>query len=333
MRNRFNSFYSQDKCAQVMQLPEASLEEVIDLEELTDLYPDLFPDDDETQIILRHLQRMGKIAIDASSAQTMVKFLVQSTPKKSQKNAQSLNNTSSSVWSSTPPIKAKEKPSAEITEVDRSLAALKRTEKLLDSEIKELEDQMNALKLTAKVKLNEGNREAVRNLMTSCRISHRNFLHFLLKFQAKAALARRKQLQAFVDKRNAAMDNIQTMKIQLTQAKTDTKVMDAYKMGLAALKKSFADPQLNEDKVQDTMFELETLLEQHRDIGTALSTSISGAPGETESDLEDELADILAAEEKKAEEEKEPELLLPSVPTESPSKEVPQPARAQLPSH
>ena len=154
--------------------------------------------------------------------------------------------------------------------------------------------------------------------------------------QAKAALARRKQLQLVVDKRNQALDNIQTMKLQLTQAKTDSKVMDAYKMGLAALKKSFADPQLNEDKVQDTMFELETLLEQSRDIGSALSQSISAAPpGETDSDLEDELADILAAEAaakpvSPTKEEEEPELRLPSVPAESPSRDERGVNRSQL---
>lgn len=42
--------------------------------------------------------------------------------------------------------------------------------------------------------------------------------------QAKAALYRRKQLQSVFEKRNQALINIQTMKLQLAQAKTDSKV-------------------------------------------------------------------------------------------------------------
>ena len=42
--------------------------------------------------------------------------------------------------------------------------------------------------------------------------------------QAKAALCRCKKLQETVDKRNQALMNIQTLKIQLDQAKTDSKV-------------------------------------------------------------------------------------------------------------
>lgn len=48
-------------------------------------------------------------------------------------------------------------------------------------------------------------------------------MDFIL-LQAKAALYRRKQLQSVFEKRNQALINIQTMKLQLAQAKTDSKV-------------------------------------------------------------------------------------------------------------
>jgi hypothetical protein len=35
--------------------------------------------------------------------------------------------------------------------------------------------------------------------------------------------------------------------------------MEAYKIGLSALKNSFGDPSMNEEKIQDTLFELETV--------------------------------------------------------------------------
>lgn len=123
------------------------------MEELADLHPEYFSDLEETQLILRHLQKMGKVAIDASPEQTMVKFVV---PTVKSKQSQ-LNN---SGWSISP-LKSKEK-SSEISEVDRSLATLKRTEKLLNDEIDSLEKEMNTLENTARTRLKEGSRGAVR---------------------------------------------------------------------------------------------------------------------------------------------------------------------------
>lgn len=91
--------------------------------------------------------------------------------------------------------------------------------------------------------------------------------------------------------------------------------MEAYQIGLSALKTSFADLPLNEDKLQDTLIELEEVLEQHRDIEQTLANAVTTE--ETESDLEEELKNLLAEAE---EEEKEAEIIFPEVPTESPIK-------------
>ena len=58
-----------------MQLPIASSGETITLDELMELYPDEFPSSDEADYILNHLQKSGKVAVDSSSSETMVKFL------------------------------------------------------------------------------------------------------------------------------------------------------------------------------------------------------------------------------------------------------------------
>lgn len=123
------------------------------MEELTDMHPEIFADSEDTELILNHLQKMGKLAIDNSSDQTMVKFIVPTVNKTKQSQ---LNN---SGWS-TSPAKPKERTS-EITEVDRSLATLKRTEKLLNEEIDNLEIEMNTLEQTARTRLKEGTRGAV----------------------------------------------------------------------------------------------------------------------------------------------------------------------------
>lgn len=110
--------------------------------------------------------------------------------------------------------------------------------------------------------------------------------------------------------------------------------MEAYKIGLSALKNSFGELPLNEDKVQDTLFELETVLEQHRDIEDALAHGITSGDEASESDLEEELKNILSEAESSiiGPSEKEPELELPSVPTESPkAKETSKAYRDQLP--
>jgi len=136
---------------------------VIDLEELRDLYPDMFSDEDETHIVLYHLQKKGKIVVDASTPHTMIKFLpssssVNKTPI-AKRSVQQQQNTP--VWNSSPLTTSKEKPSAEITEIDRSLATLRRTEMLLENEIDDLENQMQALEQTARTRLKEGARGAV----------------------------------------------------------------------------------------------------------------------------------------------------------------------------
>lgn len=59
------------------------------------------------------------------------------------------------------------------------------------------------------------------------------------------------------------------------------------------------------------------MLEQHRDIENILSQSV--ATEETESDLEEELKNILAESEEQS--VVEPELVLPSVPTDSPTRD------------
>merc|ERR1712136_439234 len=148
---------------------------------------------------------------------------------------------------------------------------------------------------TAKLRLKEGSRAA-----------------------AKSALCHRKKLQGTVDKHNKALMNVQTLKIQLHQAKTDSKVMEAYQIGLSALKASLSGLPLNEDKLHDTLFELEDALEQQNDIENMLSTPIT-TDGATESDLEDELMSILDEEKKREEED---ELHLPAVPSHSPNRET-----------
>jgi len=278
-----------ERSENVLQLPVAMCGETLEIDELVEMHPEFFSNSKEAHILLTHLHNTGKITIDTSSPQTVIKFNV---PEKIKSSLDSSFRTTSSSLS---PVqsKSKEKPS-EITEVDRSLAKLKRTEKLLQDEIDKLEIDMNSLQQTAKSRLKAGSRSA-----------------------AKSALCHRKKLQSTVDKHHIALMNIQTLKIQLCQSKTDSKVLEAYQIGLSALKASLSDMPLNEEQIQDTMLELEDTLEQQRDIESMLSATIT-TDDVAESDLEDELMSILDEEKKQKEEE---ELEFPAVPTDSPTRE------------
>ena len=154
-----------------MLLPLASSDETIEVDELLELHPEIFANLDETWIVLNHLERLGKIAVDTSSSQAVVKFCVTANSKASSKPlASAMWNLSSSMS----PIKTKEKPS-EITEVDRTLASLKRTEKLLSDEVEGVYQEMSTLEETARAKLKQGNRVAVSCAFVSrqkCIITH-----------------------------------------------------------------------------------------------------------------------------------------------------------------
>ena len=148
--------FTQEMSESILLLPVATSGETLEIDELVEMHPEFFSNAEEAHILLTHLHKTGKIVIDSSSPQTMIKFKIQ------EKTISSLNSSFRSPSSSLSPVQSKseEKPS-EITEVDRSLAKLKQTEKLLEDEIDKLELHMNSLTETAKLRLKEGSRAAV----------------------------------------------------------------------------------------------------------------------------------------------------------------------------
>lgn len=276
-----------DQCQRVMELAAAASGETVEVADLAELEPRLFATERQTRVLLGQLKKERRVAVDDTVAPAVVKFIA-GDDRKAPASPSRWNVSLSAAKS--PGQASREKAAGEITEVDRTLIKLRQTEKILTDELDKIHAEMSRLEQTVRQKLKEG--PAARA-------------------QARSALYRRKQLQAVLDKRDQALMNIQTLKMQLSQSQTDTKIMEAYQMGLSALKKSFADQPLTEDKLQDTLFELETVLEQQRDLEQLMSSSIAGHEA-TDSDLEEELRDMLAADES--------QLHLPDVPAESPAK-------------
>ena len=150
-------FILQQKCDKILQHPLSSCDDVLEIDDLAEQFPELFHSQEEAEVLVNQLGKMGKVVIDASSEAVVVKFVM---PTVKTKQTQ-LNKS----WSISP-AKPKDKP-VEITEADKSLTALKRTEKLVNEEIAKFEEEIKTLEITARTKLKEGSRAGVGFLALS----------------------------------------------------------------------------------------------------------------------------------------------------------------------
>lgn len=118
-------------------------------------------------MLLNELKKMGKVVIDASTETIVVKFILPTA--KTNKQPQ-LNKS----WSISP-IRAKEKP-VEITQADKTLATLKRTEKLVVEEIAKFEEEIKTLEQTARTKIKEGSKTGVSCFLNVLQYFHNQFI-------------------------------------------------------------------------------------------------------------------------------------------------------------
>lgn len=127
------------KCERFLQLP---------LNELRDIHSNMHAYNSETQLVLFHLEKMGKLNVKASSDQPIVPAM------KAKRLPQS--NTELSIS----PAEQKEKK-FNISQIDGRLIDLEQTEKLLKDEISNMESKIISLEVTARRRLNGASRESV----------------------------------------------------------------------------------------------------------------------------------------------------------------------------
>lgn len=127
------------KCERFLQLP---------LNELRDMHSNMHAYNSETQLVLFHLEKMGKLNVKASSDQPIVPAM------KAKRLPQS--NTELSIS----PAEQKEKK-FNISQIDGRLIDLEQTEKLLKDEISNMESKIISLEVTARRRLNGASRESV----------------------------------------------------------------------------------------------------------------------------------------------------------------------------
>ncbi|KAG8332191.1 Charged multivesicular body protein 7 [Homalodisca vitripennis] len=110
-------------------------------------------------------------------------------------------------------------------------------------------------------------------------------------YRAKSCLRKKRELDKCIVKRASALENVQVLLSRVKEAESDGEILESYKMGLAALKATFKEAGLAEDNVNQTMDQVQEVLEVHDEVQSALSLPMAA---ELEEDLEKELADILS---------------------------------------
>ncbi|KAL1461106.1 hypothetical protein WDU94_013037 [Cyamophila willieti] len=156
-----------------------------------------------------------------------------------------------------------------ITEQELALYSLQYNENKLSKSIEKLESEKEDLVLEAKAFLKKGLRQSAKN-----------------------CLRKKKELEKRIDKQVSSLENIQCLLDNVRDAESNNRVVESYKYGLAALKNTFQEAGTTADNVADTMDEVKDMLEQHDEIKDSIGSPL--APTVDETELEDELAELLA---------------------------------------
>ncbi|CAH0559118.1 unnamed protein product [Brassicogethes aeneus] len=168
-----------------------------------------------------------------------------------------------------------------IDEVDIGIHSLEKNETTLLENIEKLEDEMEKLRGQAKLQLSKGHRQT-----------------------AKTCLRKKHEIEKKIQKKSDALHNIQIMLEKIKDTHTDAHVWESYKLALNSFNTTFKDSNLSEDAIEDTMIKLGEVLDIHEDIQTALSHPVKDT-STSESDLEQELADLISQEDSLTEDSEE----------------------------
>ncbi|XP_064630508.1 charged multivesicular body protein 7-like [Lineus longissimus] len=164
----------------------------------------------------------------------------------------------------------------------------------------------------------------VETLYSDCEKCHEEARAFVKKGQsasAKTALRRKRTIQSVIDKREAALANIQNLLLQIRNAHSDKMTMDAYGAGSEALKSARKDG-ASLGEVDTLMAELDELMAEQAEFDISLAQGPSSNLDISMSDLEKELEDLELEDTDTGKENPVlPEVpdLLPSVPKFEPS--------------
>lgn len=247
------------------------------------------------------------VIIGNRTSQENVQLLLHNLIKQQKIDITNLNKNNTSEHSSNILIKFGDGQKVkQITDMDLAVYTLEKNEKLLLQNIEKLEDEVENTNKEAKEHLKKGHKQMAKN-----------------------CIRKRHEIEKRITKKSNALHNVQVLLEQIRDTHSDAHVWESYKQALSAFDLTFKETGLSEDSVDDTMIKLGEMLDLQQDI----EASLAKMPGnESESDLEQELADLMKSEdgntgnnggidgmEKQLD---DLELNLPDVPTHSPNKSV-----------
>ncbi|KAJ8686286.1 hypothetical protein QAD02_022080 [Eretmocerus hayati] len=166
-------------------------------------------------------------------------------------------------------VKISPKVAEHVTEVDEGVHRLSQQEKMLIQNIEQLETERNDVIIAAKSALASG-----------------------LKQVAKSLLRKKHEIDKCIEKRSAALQNVQRLLARINDARYDTDTLAAYKAGCDALKK-FEDGGLTQEDAINTMDDVAEILEELNEVQSVMTQPVSC--NETDVELEKELAEIMAS--------------------------------------
>ncbi|XP_033633411.1 charged multivesicular body protein 7-like [Asterias rubens] len=164
-----------------------------------------------------------------------------------------------------------------LNETELGVLSLRKTIDSLEKQIEQLHKDMTNLRSEASLSIRKG-----------------------LKSSAKNILRRKKLIERSLDKKETMLDTLIQLRDQIHGAETNNMTLEAYRAGASALKQTMKTNQLTPEDVDDTMSEVQEVMELCAEIDDAMShgnkaidESVSFSAGFDTELLEDELAELL----------------------------------------
>jgi len=161
-----------------------------------------------------------------------------------------------------------------VTEVESSYANLKESQRIMDDESSKLNEQIESIN---------------KEIITLMKQNNKN--------QALKLLKKRKQIELKLEKKDAAISNIETLMTSFQQADTNKMTYDVFSQSASALKE--ANKAVNIDKLDDTVADLQDMISANAEIEEVLRTPLSKQTYDDQ-ELNTELNEILSAEKEEA---------------------------------
>ncbi|GFS85214.1 hypothetical protein NPIL_379431 [Nephila pilipes] len=124
-----------------------------------------------------------------------------------------------------------------------------------------------------------------------CQETAKDLLNKGYKSKAMLSMKKKKRLEIVLKKKSVAFDNIENLLCQLRNAGTEKMILDAYRSGVLAIKKTTSG-ELDLDNIDEVMSDVKGALDDYSEVQNTLARPMSHDYSSEE--FEEELASIIA---------------------------------------